>query len=237
MYGGERGTQLELFSQIKYVRYTKIRMTPEQYKEKLYNNMCAITAQDIVLYSEKTLIMDNEKYVIAVYPNKDVLTRLKTIQTSLLTIDASLLSVPQNQLHITIFSFETSSYEDSMVTKLINSIKSRKLSFMLGGLFYNTHSFFVPCIPLNFSLRELRKELRSLFKITGTDYSKYNRLYEEIGWFNIARCSKNPSELLLNMVKEQSKLDLGELQYEQISMLRTTSKVLDPNVTITVFKS
>jgi hypothetical protein len=80
----------------------------------------------------------------------------------------------------------------------------------------------------------LRKELRSLFKLTGTDYTKYNPIYEDIGWFNIVRFSSAPSDVLLNMVKEHSKYDLGVLEDAHISILRTTSKILEPAKTIEV---
>ena len=96
------------------------------------------------------------------------------------------------------------------------------------GTAVNIHGLSIPVyVSDDTPIIGLRNNLRKAFG-TVLDYKEHAAVWDEILWINIMRFTSQPSKELLDFIKSQRDLIIGEYTIDRWEIYQTSSKVLAP---------
>ena len=172
------------------------------------------------------IIEDN--YTIVIRPNDIFINTIQEYINRLTEIEPNQYYYGVDYLHITILGgIHQDCDVKTIITSVNKTLQKQKLEFQMRGIGSNEYCSSIHALPVNFSLYEVRQELRSSIKQKGDSYSKYLKFYEYIGWMNYLRYTQKPSTNLLNIIKTNKNKDFGKLNASSIEVYKVNSKVPD----------
>lgn len=186
----------------------------------------SLKPEDFVLFSN---VSCPEHYTFVCMLPPQVVERISHISRALKGLDESMIFNPLNKLHLTIFHCPAEI--DIEHIKSIFEKYSEPMIFSLGGIRASSLGMGISAIPDNGAMINLR---RKLYKEIGKELEDNARGL--FSWVTLARCTKQPTNELLQFLLDHLHDDFGTFSPSSIELFRSNDKNLINAEKITEFK-
>lgn len=197
----------------------------QQFRLQSLDQLEKLRPENIITF-DRTDIPIN--YTLVARPNDHILEVFKKLYFQLQDIEPNHYYYPYKDLHLTLIgNIPVDTDLENLIDAINVETSKTKFQFNLRGLGSNRYCSSVSCYPVDFSLHELRKNIRNRIHVHGDNYSTILESYEYVGWINYLRYLHKPSQQFLNKLFSYRDTDFGKMQSLTIQLYSNTSKVLD----------
>lgn len=175
-----------------------------------------------------------EVYTIVARPDQNLIQVIEDLQEEYASKDSDQYVYSKDRLHMTILGDIPVSLNQSNLKTIFREGLKTKLQCKVWGTASNPSASSISLYPENFSFHTLREELRDDLQAHGTDFSKYIKTYEYVGWINILRYIFSPKQELLDSIESYLEKDFGTFEFNTFQLLRVSNLVLSPERTTVV---
>lgn len=182
-----------------------------------------LQTQDVVIFQNEFV---KSQYTLVAHPKRETIQKIEKLKEKLKKIEINQCYYPSNQLHLTILGGLSPKNSLKKIRQAVAQLITQPLSFNLYGLASNQYCGSISAYP-DFDLYSLRQKLRDKIGHFGTDYTKHLLTYKYMGWINIFRYLRQPSQNFLDFLYQQKDKSFGKLILDKLEIYLTTSKLLD----------
>ncbi len=200
----------------------------EEIKRESQKQLKNFLPEHIIPYDNYKNKAVEEKYTIVAIPKKETIEKIETWIEELKKYDESQYYYSPEQLHITLFGEISTSLDPKLIVQSVNAIREKyTIHFRLEGIGSNYFVSSILAYPQNFSMSDLRKDLRALLGQQGTDYTKHLSVYESIGWINYMRFAHKPTKEFIHILQQNMNRDFGIMVPEKLELYKVTGKMIN----------
>ncbi|OGG07212.1 hypothetical protein A2872_00790 [Candidatus Gottesmanbacteria bacterium RIFCSPHIGHO2_01_FULL_42_12] len=201
--------------------------TFDELRNEVLGQLDSVKSEEVIPFVPEKDDVLQDNYTLNIFPSKDIAHRLNLFMDELRQIEPDHYFLEPEKLHITILGqIDIDTPLDKLINTVEATLKNKEISFRLLGVGSNKLVSSFTAYPQNFSLFELRQEIRKGLGLQADDYTKFLSAYEYVGWLNYLRYAYEPSEQLLSKLRDSKNIEFGLLQPESVKLLRNNSRTL-----------
>jgi|GEM_PF-3141889 len=196
-------------------------------KKAIDRQINELKVQDIVPFRINEDDKLKRNYTIHLIPPKKIIERLLEFSSVIKAKFPDHFFYNAKQLHITFLGNIDVNYDQNQLIKNTEELfEGFDLKFKLIGIGSNKHVSSFTAYPVNFSMHELREDMRGMLGQQADDYTIHTSSYEHLGWINYFRYLKHPDKKLLELLRSFTNTEFGNFTAEKIRILKNTSRTL-----------
>ncbi len=197
----------------------------KDFKIQSQKQLHELEPENITLFQDEEVA---ENYTIVARPSQELVEKIQEFISELKELDDNQFYYKPENLHLTIWGgVEVPIDEQEFVEKSSFILKKYFIQFNMIGIGSNALCSSINAYPKDFSIHQLREELRSSFQSHGTTYTIHLSSYEYMGWMNYLRYLHIPSETYLNYLKKNVERHFGEFIPSKLELYKARGKILN----------
>lgn len=162
-------------------------------------------------------------YTLVCFFKRKDLSKIVKFLGKINSLDSNQYFYAPSELHLTLFgNMDINSDKDVLIDIIQNFLGQNKIIFHLLGVGSKEDPRSITAYPVNFYLKNLRRQLR---EVAGG--KKLDDVYENLAWINFARFSQKPNQRLISTLEENFETDFGKVEPISIRLLKNSHRLLE----------
>lgn len=196
-----------------------------QFRNESLNQLTSLRPEEVEIFHDEPII---ENFTLILRLDDSTLAGVEHVMNGLKKFEPNQFYYPLENLHLTIIGGLPTNIDPKIIVAAVEKVlPNYSLKFQLKGAGSNKYCSSLSAYPVDFSLHDLRDELRSAIGSHGDNYSSILKSYEYVGWINFMRFFHQPNQSYFDKLYSERDSSLGEFKPKILQLYKNSSKVLD----------